>query len=230
METSRARRRLVSSAAALLYAAALLTFFVRTVDTDAVKPAEATDSDGPADLSSACQAAGAKSVRGFAAGDSEVMARATSDHAAVVLLRARDGRHVAMCHGSRDPLDLVTRVYPLRDAPRGATVLPFGTYDVAGVSSVVVRDRLPAGATRVVMWLADGRKVSLEPQNGRWIAAVLDHAASSGGDPVQRFRYMSADGKVLGEWVAPRVPRNPRVPPIGDAPGLDTRESSCLSC
>lgn len=233
MGTSRARRRLVSSVAAVLFAVTLVTFSVRADDTDAVKAAGTADSGWPEDLGRACREAGTRPVRDFHAGDAEVMAQATGDHAAVVLFRARDDHHVAVCHGLRDAdtgADFVTALFPLRDAPRGATVPPFDTYDVEGVTAVVVGDRLPAGAVRVVMWLGDGRKVSLEPQNGRWLAAVLELAASSGGDPVQRFRYMSADGEVLGEWVAPGVQRNPRVPPIRDTPGLDTRESACLTC
>ena len=233
METSRARRRLVSSVAALLFAATLLTFSGRGDDTDAVKAAGTADSGWPEDLGRACREAGTRPVRDFRAGDAEVVAQAIGDHAAVVLFRARDDRHVAVCHGLRDAdtgADFRNALFPLRDAPRGATVPPFDTYDVAGVTAVVVRDRLPAGSVRMVMWLADGRKVSLEPQNGRWLAAVLELVASGGREPVQRLRYMSADGEVLGEWVAPGVQRNPRVPPIRDRPGLDTRESACLYC
>lgn len=238
METSRAgRRRLVSSVAVLLFGATLATFLVGD-DDEPSGPVSTEAAAWPKDLARACARLAPDDgtvVEDFYAVGPRTMASARNDHAAVVLLASADGRQFATCQGWREPeLALSTQVYPLRDLPRGHQTSPFEvsslSYDETTHVAVVVADRLPEGASRVVLWTTDGQKVSLAPQDGRWIAALVEVAPTTEAAPVSRFRYMSADRKVLGEWVAPGVQRNPRVPPIADVPGLDQRAASCLSC
>lgn len=238
METSRAgRRRLASSVAVLLFAATFVVFLVGDED-EARGPVSTEAPAWPKDLSRACARLAPDDgpvVEDFYAASPRTTASARNDHAAVVLLASADGRQFATCQGWREPeLALSTQVYPLRDLPRGHQTAPFGvsssSYDETTHVAVVVADRLPEGASRVVLWTTDGQKVSLAPKESRWIAGVVGVAPSTETAPVSRFRYMSADGRVLGEWVAPGVQRNPRVPPIADVPGLDQRAASCLSC
>lgn len=231
-ELRRARHWMVIGLGLLLCAGAIGIFAGRGGELPGFGDDSAAGSSTPrwpADLRASCN----PPSRPFSAARPTLVASARSRHFAVAAYVARDQKEFVLCFGTllSEP-DFASGVRPLRDAPRGTTVLPFQRHTASDESgsaaAILLVTRLPVGVARVILWPDDGRTISLEPQGGRWIAAIVETIPTGRQtllpEPgVRRLRYMSPDDRVLGEWVASGVRANPRVPRLQQLPMLDVR-------
>lgn len=242
MKTSRtARRGLVTAVAVLACGVALLAPAWQGDDAD--EPFEGAATQGGKrswpDLATACagglvpddrrsvEQAGAR----FFARGPELMAAETGVGAAVAVFRARDDRAVALCRGTALPgghLSFVTTVHPFRRATTAQSASPLvhqTTCTDAGrcTAALVIADRLNPQVAGLVARLEGGREVQLRPQQGSWIARIIEVEIARSTDEVlvERVLYTDPDGEHLAEWVPSTESRNAALPPLTRFPGVE---------